>query len=315
MNHVPVLITESLDYLSLKSGETVIDGTLGLGGHAQHFLKQVLPEGNLIAFDQDKRNLEEAKRRFEKSFTKNELERVKFFHDNFRFLKTRVTQQIDAIFLDLGLSSPHVDEAERGFSFSKDGPLDMRFDQRNSRDAAYVLNNYSEQDLADIFFYYAEHRASRKLARQIVERRKTKSFQTTTDLADFLASVLPTKKRSSRASKSHPATKFFQALRIEVNEELDALRDVLTQAFDLLKVGGRLVVISYHSLEDRIVKQFFKALQRPPAVSEEDKLFRNYLDPKVEILTKKPVKPSNEEIENNPRSRSALLRAIKKINL
>lgn len=308
MEHLSVLKQESLDYLKLAKNDTVVDGTLGLGGHSKEILKEIGEGGRLIAFEQDERNLEEAKRRLSGH-------KVIYVRDNFRYLKSRLQEngieEIDAIFFDLGLSSPHVDEADRGFSFMKEGPLDMRFDQTNSLTAAEVVNEWEESKLAHIFRVYGEENLAKKIARLICERRKNEEFKKTTELADFIESVVP-KKRSSKASKTHPATKVFQALRIAVNEELDVLEEVLEQSMEVLKVGGRIVVISYHSLEDRIVKHFFKKLLQPIAEGEAA-IYSNFGEPLVEALTKKPVLPTEEELKINPRSRSARLRAYKKI--
>lgn len=300
LQHLPVLKGEVQRYLNLNSGDTVLDATLGLGGHALDILKKIGKRGKLYAIEQDLRNLQEAKKRL-KSFESQ----IVYIHDNFRYLKSRVTEEVDAILFDLGLSSAHVDEASRGFSFLKDGPLDMRFDQRQELTAQVVLNTYSEHDLADIFWNYGEERMSKKASRLIVERRSKKLFESTVELANFLEQILP----RQHAKKVHPATKIFQALRIEVNDELNALKEALDQAMHVLKIGGRIVIISYHSLEDRIVKQFFKALLQPKIES----IYSTYGEPFVAALTKKPVIPTEIEISTNPRSRSAKLRAYKKI--
>jgi 16S rRNA (cytosine1402-N4)-methyltransferase len=306
MEHVSVLRNSVQKYLELIEGEVVIDGTLGLGGHSLDILNKIGKSGRLFAFDQDARNLDFAVERL-KAFEKQ----IVFINDNFRYLKKRITgegvESVDAILLDLGLSSPHVDTADRGFSFMQDGPLDMRFDPEGSLTAAKVLNTYAEEDLVDIFFKYGEEKYARKIADKICQKREKKEFESTLQLAEFIESVKP-KKRSKRGKSSHPATQIFQALRIEVNDELKALEEVLEQSMDLLGIGGRLVVIAYHSLEDRIVKRFMKKLLRPPG----DGVYSNHGDPYIELLTKKPVFPSEEEIESNPRSRSAVLRAIKK---
>ncbi len=309
MEHVPVLRNDVQKYLELKGGEVVVDGTLGLGGHSLDMLKVIGKKGSLIAFEQDGRNLEEAQKRL-KDFEKQ----ITYVHDNFRYLKNRITEagfkEIDAILLDLGLSSAHVDDPERGFSFNKDGPLDMRFDPRAKFMASDVINAYREDDLVRIFFQYGEEKMAKKIAREICKRRATQNFTSTVELAEFISSILP--EIVKRKSKVHPATRVFQALRIEVNEELKVLEEVLEQAMEMLKIGGRIVIISYHSLEDRIVKHFFKELERPAATAEES-IYSNYGDPIIEVLTKKPVSPSEEEIKENPRSRSAKLRAYKKI--
>ncbi len=304
MEHIPVLQSVVEKYLDLKEGNQVVDATLGLGGHSLDIIKRIGSKGKLYAFEWDKRNLKEAQERL------REYEnQITYFNENFRYLKNRITEKgvskVDAIFFDLGLSSPHVDDPERGFSFMKDGPLDMRFDQRLPKTASDILSTYSEEELMDIFFRYGEERASKKIAKAICDYRKTDNFNTTLQLAEFLEGIL----RSYRMKK-HPATKIFQALRIEVNDEINSLTDALQQAMELLDVGGRIVVISYHSLEDRAVKHFFKSLLNPP-VSPEQQVFRVHGEPIVQSLTRKPVVPSSEEIKENPRSRSAKLRAYK----
>ncbi len=308
MEHLPVLSKEVLELLDLKNSATVIDGTLGLGGHAAQILERVGKQGKLIAFEQDERNLKEAQKRL-----KPYAEQIIYIHDNFRHLKSRVTGEgidhVDAILLDLGLSSPHVDEAERGFSFSQEGPLDMRFDPRNELTAAVVVNTYSQDQLKQIFYQYGEEKMAPKIARKICERRQGQEFSTTEGLADFIASF----SHQKRGKKSHPATQVFQALRIEVNEELAVLEEVLPQAFELLAPGRRIAIISYHSLEDRMVKQYFKSLIRPKITDPQELLYRTHGDPLVEAITKKPVTPTDEELAVNPRSRSAKLRVYQKI--
>ncbi|MBI4235415.1 16S rRNA (cytosine(1402)-N(4))-methyltransferase RsmH [Candidatus Peregrinibacteria bacterium] len=345
--HIPVLKEDVEKFLDLKEGGVVADLTLGLGGHAEIILKKIGKNGYLYAFEQDARNLKEAK--IGLSAYKNQ---ITYVHDNFRYLKSRVTEasgkrpsaalpknidphvrsstlrstfsgclasghfpeastgNVDAILLDLGLSSPHVDIAESGFSFMADGPLDMRFDQRNVLTAGDVINVYPESRLVKIFFEYGEERLAKKIARDICTRRLEKKFSSTKELADYIEEIVP--KKYSKAMKGHPATKIFQALRIEVNDELSALKEVLPQAMEILKPNGRIVIISYHSLEDRIVKQFFKGLERPKAEGQ-DAIYSNFGEPIVKALTKKPVIPTQKEIEENNRSRSAKLRAYQKL--
>jgi 16S rRNA (cytosine1402-N4)-methyltransferase len=311
MDHVPVLKNSVQKYLNLRAGDKVVDATLGLGGHALDILESIGEKGVLIAFEQDERNLEESKRRLKKY-----NHQIIYFHENFRYLKTRIigsrhaASLVDAILFDLGISSPHVDDKERGFSFMSDGPLDMRFDQRQKLTAADVVNTYREENLSKIFFEFGEEPFGRKIARGICERRKNMNFKSTLELAQFIEEISPVNVR--KRQKIHPATKVFQALRIEVNNELDSLKEGLMGAASLLSIGGRIVVISYHSLEDRIVKHFFKDLIKPPA-SYEESIYKTYSDPFFEALTKKPVIPSEEEILSNPRSRSAKLRAYIKL--
>lgn len=310
MEHLSVLKNDVQNFIDLRGDEIFVDATLGLGGHALDVVKRLTKGGRLIAFDQDERNLVEAKKRL-KAYEKQ----ITYIHDNFRYLKTRITGEgigeVDYIFFDLGLSSPHVDESERGFSFMREGPLDMRFDQRNEKTAATVVNTYGQEDLANVIYEYGEERASRKIARQIIARREEKPFETTTELAEFLESIIH-KKRSKKGANSHPATRIFQALRIEVNDEFGALKDAMKQATEILKVGGRILIITFHSLEDRLVKKFFMELEKPP-VGVEKAMYQSHGDPIFKRITKKPVIPAQEELDENPRSRSAKLRVYEKL--
>lgn len=300
--HEPVLLRECLELMHLKPGSVAVDCTLGLGGHSSEILKAIGSKGHLYAFERDERNLKVAEKRLGeigKNFT--------IFHDSFRSLKDRLRREgvsyVDAILFDLGLSSPHVDDAARGFSFSKEGPLDMRFDATVGRTAADLLNESSEEELADLFYHYGEIHASRKLAHAIIQVRKEKPFQTTTELAELVRQTL---------SKSI-LPQAFQALRVAVNEELIALELGLSQALELLAPHGRVVVVSYHSLEDRLVKQTFKQLTRD--LRDPNDLYgRRVLRSKsLSLLTKKPIKASAEEVARNPRARSAVLRAAEKL--
>lgn len=312
IEHVSVLKESVYKYLDLQSGEVVVDATLGLGGHAGGILELVGKKGVLVGFDLDEDNLKEAEKRLR--HYKNKV----LINDNFRSLKNRVQEsgfeQVDAVLFDLGLSSPHVDDAARGFSFMKEGPLDMRFSKEQRLTAAQVINEYPEDRLADVIWKYGEERQSRRIARKIVERRMAKKFGTTRELADFLESIMLFRgRKKGRKSKHHPATTVFQALRIEVNDELNALKEALQGSIELLRVGGRIVVISYHSLEDRIVKHFFKELSRSCVCPRELPVCRCRGEAVVELLTRKPVAPSDEEVAMNPRARSAKLRAVKKL--
>jgi 16S rRNA (cytosine1402-N4)-methyltransferase len=304
--HQPVLLKETLEHLSLKPGQVAVDCTLGLGGHASEILKAIGPKGFLYAFERDERNLKLAEKRLS-AIGKN----FKIFHDSFSSLKDRLRGEgvslVDAILFDLGLSSPHVDDADRGFSFLKEGPLDMRFDASSGKTAADLLNSSTEEELADIFYHYGEERFSRKLAKAVVLDRKKEPFHSTTQFAAFVERVLGRGKPGY-----HRATQIFQALRIAVNEELMALELGLNQAIELLAPHGRVVVLSYHSLEDRFVKQTFKQLAtdlRDP----NDIYGRRVLRSKsLSLLNKKPIRPSDEEVKSNSRARSALLRAAQK---
>jgi 16S rRNA (cytosine1402-N4)-methyltransferase len=306
LQHTPVLLNESLDLLNLRQGMKVVDCTLGLGGHSEEILKRIGPKGKLMAFDQDEENLKRAKERLHKH-----LKQITLVNDNFEHLKLQITNYKfpapDAILFDLGLSSPHVDDPERGFSFHKDGPLDMRFDRSQHLTAERVINTYSEEKLANIIFEYGEERRSRWIAKKIVHRRKEKHFTTTLDLSDFLVSILGWKE------KNHPATRVFQALRIFVNRELETLETALHQAIDVLKPKGRIAVISYHSLEDRIVKNVFRYYTQECICPKFLPVCQCNFKKKLYLLTKKPIIPSDSEVQSNPRARSAKLRGAERI--
>jgi 16S rRNA (cytosine1402-N4)-methyltransferase len=307
MEHISVLIKEVEQGLGLKEGDTVVDATLGLGGHSKIILEKIGKTGKLIAFEQDEDNLKEAKRRLQ-DFEKQ----IVYIPDNFRNLKIRLIEnkieEVDKIFFDLGICSTHVDIGERGFSFMKDANLDMRFNRNTGVTASDVVNFYDTERLAKIFREYGEEKSAWRIANAIVDRRKEKVFDSTTDLAEFIKSVYPKVRL-----KVHPATKVFQALRIEVNDELNALKEALQGAFEMLREGGIIAVLAYHSLEDRIVKKFFKELENPaPKLSEQ--IFRTHGEPKVQKVFNKPLTPSDTELSQNPRSRSAKLRAYIKLS-
>lgn len=301
------MLKECLHYLSLNPGDTVVDCNLGLGGHSSEILKAIGPEGMLYAFDLDQRNIAVAQERLSKIG-----DNFRIFHDSFASLTDRLrgegVSQINAILFDLGLSSPHIDDPGRGFSFLKEGPLDMRFDASSGITAADLLRTTPEKELGDIFYKYGEEKASRKLARAIVEHRKHTPFLTTTQLTQFIETHLGRGKPGK-----HRATQIFQALRIAVNEELNALELGLNQAVECLAPHGRVVVLSYHSLEDRIVKNVFRA--RCSDLRDPNDVYgsRVLVSKTLSLLTKKPITPSSEELSHNPRSRSALLRAAEKI--
>jgi len=269
------------------AGGVYVDGTLGHGGHTILLLEASAPDGRVIGVDRDARNIAMAQDRI------GATDRLTFVQDDYRHLKKILHAQgigeVDGILLDVGFSSAHVDDAARGFSFQKDGPLDMRYDVDQGQTAAEVVNSWSEEQLTQAFLVYGEEDRAREVAKAIVARRRERPFSTTVDLAETIAVTL------GRHGKIHPATRVFQALRIVVNDELGAIETVLPQAVDALNVGGRLCVISFHSLEDRLVKRFLKGR------------------PDLRILTKKPLKPSPSEIASNPRARSAKLRVAQKV--
>ncbi len=307
--HLPVLPEETVELLNAANGGTFVDATVGLGGHAESILNAA--ETNLvIALDQDQEAIGIAKDRLAAYG-----DRVRFSHSNFSRLRTVLgalqIDKVDGILADLGVSSLQLDSQERGFSFRFDAPLDMRMDaESNEPTASDLLATLSESEIANLIYNFGEERASRRIARRIVERREAGTpIKSTRELAALLERTV---KRSPK-DKIHPATRTFQALRIAVNCETEILEQFITDAADLLKIDGRLVMITFHSLEDRIVKQTFQKLSGkcfcPPRIPQ----CRCGAKKTVEILTRKPVIPSADEIEENPRSRSAKLRAIKKL--
>lgn len=306
--HDPVLIETVENSINLKKGDTAIDCTLGLGGHSELFLKQIGEKGKLIVFEQDVENLKSAKERLAKY--KNQ---IIFIHNNFVHLQEETEKRnisgIKLIFFDLGLSSPQVDDPERGFSFSKEGPLDMRFDGQGNLTAEKIINKYSAKRLEKIFKEYGEERYSKRFARVIKENLPIVS---TTALAEIIKKNAP-RQRRKRGKYIHPATKIFQALRIEVNNELEILKSSLRQALNVLDSEGQLMVISYHSLEDRIVKRFMKSAAKECICPPEIPICNCDHKPELIIKTKKPITPDKEEVEKNPRARSAKLRIAEKI--
>jgi len=303
--HVSVLKDEVLEFLNLKGKRNIVDLTLGLGGHSKSILEIIPKSGKVIGFDLDKDHLQVAKKKL-KEFGDRLITVNANFETLAENLKKLKIKAVDAILLDLGIASPHVDIGERGFSFMRAGPLDMRFDLKSDLTAADVVNKYSEKQLIKVFQEYGEEPRARKIAVAIVKARKEKSFKTTLQLADFIEKIM------KREGRIHPATRIFQALRIEVNRELEVLNSVLEQATDVLKSGGRLVVISYHSLEDRIVKNFFRENTRD-YVNLPGEMTTTKLIPRLKIITKKPLVPGEKELQVNPRSRSAKLRVAEKI--
>jgi 16S rRNA (cytosine1402-N4)-methyltransferase len=304
--HTPVMLDEVIDLLNLREGMNVIDCTLGLGGHSAAILKRIGPTGRLMAFEQDEENLKKAQKNLKK-FENNLI----YVRSNFENLKSEIENHKfcapDAILFDLGLSSPHVDDPDRGFSFNKDGPLDMRYDKSQRLTAEKVVNTYPEEKLADIIYHYGEERRSRVIAKKIVHVRKVKPITTTLQLAHVIADALKHK------SKINPATLTFQALRIYVNRELEVLESALHQAVDVVKKGGRIAVISYHSLEDRIVKNTFRYYTKECICPKELPVCQCNFQKKLYLLTKKPIIPSGIEVQANPRARSAKLRVAERI--
>lgn len=297
MYHNPVLLQKSVDDLVTNPDGIYVDCTFGGGGHSKEILKRLSEKGKLFAFDQDLDAL------------KNSIGDPRFtlINQNFRFLENSLLMygitQADGVLADLGVSSHQFDEAERGFSTRSNAPLDMRMNVMQSIDAKRVINEYEEEQLADIFYHYGELREARRLAREIVHQRKTKKIETTEELKNLFSYIPPHKQNKFFAQ-------LFQAVRIEVNDELDVLKEMLQQAYKILKPGGRLVVISYHSLEDRLVKRFLKNGMFEGEPKRD--VYGNY-DKAFELLQSKAIIPDNEEIKTNSRARSAKMRVGIKI--
>jgi 16S rRNA (cytosine1402-N4)-methyltransferase len=292
--HVPVLLEESLNFLNVRAGSVVVDATLGFGGHSSAIAKRLGAKGRLIAFDRDEQAMELAKARLAVLAEElgAEMPTVEFVARPFSEIAEVVLPgTLDGLLADFGVSSMQLDEAHRGFSFRADGPLDMRMDTRSGLTAEQVVNQADEEDLANLIYEFGEERRSRRIARAIVRARP---ITTTAELARVVSAVAP----PIKGEKIHPATRTFQALRIRVNDELGEIQSLLKSAGSLLKPGGRVVLISFHSLEDRLVKDSFRESAKAGV---------------LEILTKKPAVAKEQEALRNPRSRSAKLRAAEKI--
>jgi 16S rRNA (cytosine1402-N4)-methyltransferase len=302
-DHEPVLYQEALEALQVRPGGRYVDATIGAGGHASGILERSAPDGRLLGLDADPTAVALARRRLAAYG-----ERVITLHGNFTTLAAAAAQHgfvpADGVLMDLGLSSMQLEDGSRGFSFRRDGPLDMRFDPTQGATAAEVINNLSENELADLIYRYGEERHSRAIARAIVARRP---LHTTAELAAIVQGVL------RRRGPIHPATRTFQALRIATNDELAALQAALPQALSLLKPGGRIAVISFHSLEDRIVKQFFRRESSDCICPPEAPVCNCGHRAALRTVTRKPIRPAAEEMAANPRARSARLRAAQRL--
>lgn len=303
--HESVMLDETIKYLNLKDTSTVIDMTLGYAGHSSEILKRI-KRGFLFAFDQDDGAILASKLKLSEIGNNFEIIKSNFVHIK-KELKKRNIEKVDAILFDLGVSSPQLDTPERGFSFHEDAKLDMRMDQSKNLSAYEVVNNYSYEKLVDIFLKYGEEKYAHSIAKNIVEARKEKDIYSTLELVEIIKRSVPEKYKREK----HPARKVFQAIRIEVNNELEVFEKALKDSLDLLNVGGRICVITFHSLEDRICKNIFKKyssidkkLAKLPIIPEE-------YQPKYKIIA--AVAPSDEEINRNNRARSAKLRVIERI--
>lgn len=306
-SHKSVLLVETVDGLNVRPGLIYVDGTLGGAGHSSLIAKRLGGKGRLIGFDQDEDAIKASTERL-KGF-----DNVTIIRSNYRNMKEELNNigvtKVDGIMLDLGVSSYQLDTAERGFSYKEEAPLDMRMDKRNEVTARDIVNNYSREDLFRIIRDYGEDKFAANIAKHIVSYRENKSIETTTELAEIIKTAIPMK---FRKQGGHPAKQTFQAIRIELNEELTVLKDSLMEMIDMLNPGGRICIITFHSLEDRIVKNIFKDAQDPCTCP---KNFPKCVCGKIskgEVISRKPILPSDKELEENSRSKSAKLRIFEK---
>lgn len=313
--HTPVLLAETLDALRLESGATVVDATVGGGGHAGEIVKRISPAGHLIGLDRDAQALSAARDRLKQVTSEGIEVKIDLIQDRFdtlnQHLEALKITQVDAILADLGVSSHQLDTAERGFSFQAEAPLDMRMDQSHGETAQELIHRLSEQELAEVLRDYGEESLSRPLARLMKQAESEGRLNTTTELALLVENV--SRRRYRTPSRVHPATRTFQALRIAVNQEMDALHSFLPQALEALRPGGRLAVITFHSLEDRAVKQFFQHEVKGCICPPELPVCRCGHTPRLKVISKKPITASDSEINQNPRARSAKLRVAERI--
>ncbi|WP_456048760.1 16S rRNA (cytosine(1402)-N(4))-methyltransferase RsmH [Abiotrophia defectiva] len=308
--HETVLLHETVDGLDIKPDGVYVDCTLGGAGHAQYLLDQLGPQGHLYAFDQDMTAINNAKLKLADYVERGQ---VTFIHQNFRHLKQALEDlgigQVDGIYYDLGVSSPQLDVAERGFSYGQEARLDMRMNQEQALSAYEVVNEWPYEDLVHILYRYGEEKFAKRIARAIEERRAQRPIETTTELAEIVKMAIPA---ATRRTGGHPAKRSFQAIRIAVNDELGAVEDSLEQALTLLKPEGRVSVITFHSLEDRLVKQLFKEVSQEPEVPRGLPVLPGQMQAPFALVNRKPIVASPEELEANNRSRSAKLRILRK---
>lgn len=308
-NHTTVLLKEAAEGLNIKPDGVYVDCTLGGAGHSEYIVKQLSEKGKLIAFDQDDVALANAKEKLAPY-----LDRVILIKSNFRYLKEQLMkhgiEEVDGVLFDLGVSSPQLDTPERGFSFHHEAPLDMRMDQNSKFSAYNVVNEWPYEKLVKIFFQYGEEKFSKQIARKIEAYRESKPIETTLELVDLIKDGIPA---PARRTGGHPAKRIFQAIRIAVNDELQVFEDAIEQAMDVIKKGGRVSVITFHSLEDRICKVAFKNASTVPQLPHGLPVIPEEFKPKMKVITRKPILPSEEEIEENKRARSAKLRIVEKL--
>ncbi len=304
--HRPVLLAEAVDALQIKPDGIYLDGTFGRGGHAAEILSRLSEDGKLLAMDQDPQAIVAAQHKFAEDPRFEIIQ--KNFEDIEGFVVARnLSQQIDGILLDIGVSSPQLDDADRGFSFLKSGPLDMRMNPQDGQSAAQWLAEVKEYDLVTVLMHFGEEKFARRIAHAIVETRQSTTIDNTLQLANIIEAAVPV-----RDKKKHPATKSFQAIRIYINRELEVLENALQGALNVLSVGGRLAVISFHSLEDRMVKRYFRDMSREIQLPKEIPMMTKDLEQPFKLASK-AVKPGKEELKENPRARSSVLRVLERV--
>ncbi|MBZ2404672.1 16S rRNA (cytosine(1402)-N(4))-methyltransferase RsmH [Liquorilactobacillus hordei] len=309
--HTTVLLNEAVEGLAIKKDGTYVDCTLGGGGHSGLIISKLSEKGHLLSFDQDQTAITYNSDRF-----KNELEsgKITFIKSNFRFLEEKLTEKditdVDGVLYDLGVSSPQFDNAERGFSYRYDSKLDMRMDQTQELNAEKVVNEWPYEKLVRIFFRYGEEKYAKSIARRIEKERQSVQIETTGQLVELIKEAIPAR---ARRTGGHPAKKVFQAIRIAVNDELGALEQSLEEALELINVGGRISVITFQSLEDRLVKSLFKEKSEIQDLPQGLPIIPDEFQPKFKLVSRKPILPSEEELLNNHRAHSAKLRVIERI--
>jgi 16S rRNA (cytosine1402-N4)-methyltransferase len=306
--HTTVLLKETVDELNIKGDGIYVDCTLGGAGHSEYLVSQLTSNGKLYCFDQDQTAIDHAKEKLAPY-----LNQVTFIRANFRDIKEELANhgvyKVDGILFDLGVSSPQLDTPERGFSYHHDAPLDMRMDLEGELTAHEVVNHWRYEDLVRIFFRYGEEKFSKQIARKIEAARESKSIETTGELVDLIKEGIPA---PARRKGGHPAKRVFQAIRIAVNDELDAVEEAIEKSIEILKPGGRISVITFHSLEDRICKTIFKEKAAGPELPPGLPIIPDEYKPELKLVTRKPILPSDEELEENNRARSAKLRVAEK---
>lgn len=311
-HHITVLLQETVDSLQINPDGVYVDCTLGGTGHSKYLVSQLSKQGHLYAFDQDEQAIENAKVVLAEEIANGQ---VTLIHANFRLLTSELANlgvnEVDGILYDLGVSSPQLDQIERGFSYHQDAPLDMRMDQRQELTAEKIVNEWEFNDLMRIFKRYGEEKFSKQITRKIEEARQVNRIKTTQELVDIIKTAIPA---PARRKGGHPAKRIFQAIRIAVNDELGAIEDSLHQAIDLIGLNGRVAVISFQSLEDRIVKVMFKEVSTVEEnIPKNLPVLPEYTQPDYQVITRKPIYPNEEELTHNSRSQSAKLRVIERL--